>query len=40
MWLLEEDVEALEEVVVTGYTVQKKANVTGATATVKSQGSY
>ena len=34
---LTEDVAALDEVIVTGYMVQKKANVTGATATVKSK---
>lgn len=34
--VMEEDTEALEEIVVVGYGTQKKKEVTGATATVKS----
>lgn len=34
--ILEEDTEALEEIVVVGYGVQKKANLTGAVTSIKS----
>lgn len=34
--VLEEDAAALEEVVVVGYGVQKKANLTGAVTSIKS----
>ncbi len=34
--VLEEDTESLDEVIVVGYGVQKKANLTGAVASIKS----